>query len=124
MDNLKDIEFSSFFWAFLIPIAFMVSDIVTGFLCAWVKKKISSKVMRTGLAKKLGEAVVLGLINLVCVGTNVPIAVFYFTAVYISFMEAISILENLTKLGVKLPNFVKKMFKNAEQSVNKSKEGD
>ena len=124
MDNLKDIEFSSFFWAFLIPIAFMVSDIVTGFLCAWVKKKISSKVMRTGLAKKLGQALMLLLVNLVCVGTNIPVAVFYFTAIYISFMEAISILENLTKLGVKLPNFVKKSFKNAEQSVNKSKEGD
>lgn len=123
MDSLQNVEFSNFFWAFIIPIAFMVSDIITGFLCAWVKKKISSKVMRVGIAKKLGEATLLLLVNLVCVGTNIPIAVFYFMAAYISFMEAISILENLNKLGVKIPTKIQQAFKNAKEGSNKKEGG-
>jgi phage-related holin len=64
--------------------------------------------MREGLGRKCGELIALIAFELLTVGLNLPKYIITGISVYIIFMELVSLLENLEKLGVPLPSFVHK----------------
>lgn len=112
---LQSIHFSSNIWALAIPFILMGIDIVTGLINAWIKNIFASAKMRSGLGKKIGEAVIILLGELFFYGAGLPKQIMNGIIIYICFMELMSILENLDKLGVKLPKDIKTRLNNSDQ---------
>ena len=122
---IKQFEFTSTTWTFMLPIILMAIDILTGVTNAWIKGEIKSSILRKGLGKKIGEIVVLAIGELFLIAMSLPMIVLNGISLYIIVMELISICENLEKLGVPIPNFVKKALASTEEKINEgSKDGD
>lgn len=118
-DIIAKVQFANSAWIFIVPIALMGIDYATGILNAWIKGEIKSKKMREGLAKKFGELCVLVIGAIFSFGLAVPVIVVNFVSVYIMIMELISICENLNKLGVPIPKFIKKALSEANETIQK-----
>lgn len=87
---------------FIICSILIFTDVVTGYLKALKNKKLNSSVSRDGYIKKVGwiVALVLG----VALDYFIHVHIFLFgTAIVCITTEAISVYENLSDVGVKLP---------------------
>ena len=128
MDNLNDfmdhLSFSNDVWVVLLPCILMALDIVTGFVNAWIKGEVKSSVMRQGLAKKFGELVVISIAQILLYAVGLPVTAASGVSIYICFMETVSICENLDKLGVPIPNFIKKAMQKAGDKLSGEEEDD
>lgn len=89
-----------------LPIVFMASDMLIGFLAAASKQEIVSTKMRSGLMKKVCLLTSLLLVIAISEMTNIPSSVSPLVSSYICLCELISIIENLKKAGIKIPKFV------------------
>lgn len=104
-----------------IPLTiFIFMDYVTGVCLAVKEKKVSSKIGFLGIMRKVliyGVAVLGRVLDrfLLTANANVESMVILF---YLS-NEGISILENLTKLGVPFPAKFKQIFKNISNNRQK-----
>lgn len=109
-------------------ISVMIIDYLTGMATAYVHKKFSSRVGIVGILKKIGY------IALVCVGVcadyliqtalvnlgiefNVQMIFGLMVTVWLIINELISILENLSKIGVPMPNFLMKLVEKLKITV-------
>lgn len=119
---LNEIHFASLTWLLLIPVAMMAIDIVTGLLYAWSTKAFESAKMRTGLAKKCGEIMIILIGMMFVYGTNIPTYILTGISAYIIFMELMSVLENLDKLGVPIPAFISKVLNNVDDALQNSED--
>ena len=125
MDNFinmsHEIQFTSMQWIFLLPLAFMLIDFISGFLKAWKNNEIDSSKMRKGLVKKIGEVLMLVVGELLVAGTMFPYSmdILKFISIYLILMEAISIFENLALLGVPIPGFINKTLKQTAETIEK-----
>ena len=117
IDLIQQFQFRNGLWTVLIPIILMGVDIITGLTNAWVKGEIKSSILRKGLAKKIGEMVVLLMGEVFLMGMNLPGGIMYGISIYIILMELISICENLAKLGVPIPKFIKNALAEAEDKI-------
>lgn len=93
---------------FLITlIIFVVADYITGLCSAFIRKKVSSKVGFKGIIKKICIFLVVAIANILDVNLlETPMlrtAVIFF---YIS-NEGISLIENLSVIGVPVPQKLK-----------------
>ena len=95
----------------------MAIDILTGSLNAWAKGDFKSFKMRQGLVKKCGEVTILGIGELFTIGMILPTYIMSGVSFYIIFMELISICENLQKMGVPIPKFIKKALSDTEKAL-------
>lgn len=118
---LDAFEFRNEFWVLILPLILMGFDVLTGFINAWIKKEIQSSKLRAGLGKKVGELAILVIGEFFSFALRIPVGVMKFLSFYIILMEAISILENLDKLGVPIPKFVRKVLNNVTTTIQ---EGD
>ena len=100
---LETIHFKSEMWIVLLPCFLMVADIVTGFTNAWAKKEIKSEIMRTGLAKKIGELFAILIVEVFSAAMELPQYIVIAVSLYVCFMEFISNVENIKKLGMPIP---------------------
>ena len=116
-DIIERIQFANMAWVFIIPIALMGIDYATGILNAWLKGEIESKKMREGLAKKFGELCVLVIGAIFTFGLAIPGIILNFVSIYIMIMESVSICENLNKLGVPIPKFIKRALNEANEKI-------
>ena len=121
---INQINFASPTWVFIVPLILMALDVATGFLNAFIKHEVKSSVMRTGLAKKAGEVVILVIGELIVYATVIPVKtqIMNFLSIYISLMELISILENLALLGVPVPRFIVKALHQTQELIDDGKE--
>lgn len=120
MEELKVIaglRFANDYWVLLLPCSLMAIDFLTGFINAWMTGHIKSYVMREGLAKKCGEIALLVAGEVMSIGLNVPVYILAGVSAYIMLMEIISLFENLEKLGVPIPRFIKKALGTVEDIV-------
>lgn len=130
MNEIIDkLQFSNDFWVILLPSILMAFDVVTGFINAWAKNEIKSSIMRQGLARKFGELVIIAIGQLFFYGVGLPKYAVAGISGYIILMELISICENLDKLGVPVPAFIKRALNTAEKKIEnlgekKTREGD
>ena len=115
MNNLK---FSNDFWIVMLPSILMALDVATGFINAWAKNTIQSSIMRQGLARKFGELTFIAIGQLFFYGLGLPKYCVGFISFYIILMELVSIVENLDKLGVPIPKFIKKVLNNANKKID------
>lgn len=116
---IESLKFTQDLWVVLVPLVLMCIDIATGFVNAWAKHDIRSAIMRQGLARKFGELVIIGIAQLFLFAVGLPKGIASGVSFYIGIMELISICENLDKLGVPIPKFVKRALKSAEDKITK-----
>lgn len=124
MELINKFQFTNSFWMVLLPVAMMAIDIVTGFINAWMKGEIKSSILRTGIAKKSGELVIILMGELFVMGMNLPIGICAGISIYIIIMELISICENLQKLGIPIPKFISKALNDAEKKIVEDEKED
>lgn len=118
---ITDFEINNYIWFILLPLILEILDVITGYLNAWIKDDIQSKRMREGLGKKVGELVYCAVALLINILFNIP-SISYFITGYICFMEIMSLAENCDKLGVPMPNVLKKKVNNLEEELLGDKE--
>lgn len=97
----------------LFPFILIGFDIITGLTKAVYKKKINSTKLRKGLFAKIGEILAICAcwifdFGLAYYNIDLNIPLYQICCVYVSFMEMLSIIENLLVLN---PN-LKKIFTN------------
>lgn len=115
--ELGQLKFTKELWLFIVPGTLMLIDFLTGLINAWIKNEIKSSKMREGLGKKCGETVVLIIGQMFTVAISLPAYFLIGLSGYIILMELISICENLDKLGVPIPNWIKKSLKSYRDKI-------
>lgn len=121
---LDKVKFANEIWVFIVPGVLMAIDILTGSLNAWAKSSFKSFKMREGLVKKCGEITILAIGQLFTVGLVLPAYIMSGISFYIIFMELISICENLQKMGVPIPKFIKKALDDTEKALEEKESVD
>ncbi len=114
---LESLHFTHNYWIIVLPVLLMALDIITGLIYAWVSKTFESARMRAGLAKKFGELAYIVIGVAVTYAMGLPLYILIGIAVYICFMELMSILENCDKLGAPLPGFLRTALNNVDESL-------
>lgn len=114
---IMQFQFRNELWVLFIPFALMAIDVITGVINAWVEKNFESSKMRAGLGKKAGEIGILVVGELFSYGLSLPLVVMNCVSFYIIFMEFVSICENIDKLGVPIPKFVKDVINNVDDTL-------
>lgn len=110
---------------FKILAGFIVLDYTTGLLKAYMLKELSSQVGFKGLIKKIG--IFIAVIVACQMDKLDPSGTSLFRTATLTFFvanEGISILENLTILGVDIPYPLKKALKIWKEKVDKDEEKD
>lgn len=110
----------------MVTFAFILADIITGYLGAWASRQLSSSKMRKGLVHKVTLCIIMALgalidyaqqQNIVNLGYDIPM--FELICVYIIFMEINSIIENI---GIIFPELKDSkllgLFKNNQDYIN------
>lgn len=119
---------------FIIFLFLLIIDYLTGVANAIKNKELSSKIGRKGILKKFGY------ITLVLLGFLIDLIIFYtinkigldlsipevcsfgiLITLFLTSNELISIAENLTELGVPMPNFLTKFLKNFQEKMEGEK---
>ena len=105
-----------------ILLILMVLDYLTGMTNAWIRRELSSKRGIEGIVKKVSYLVVIviGMVAdylIISLGSTLGLAVpegltfvGLLVTVWLILNEAISILENLQKIGTPLPQFLVKLI--------------
>ena len=118
-----------------VLVAVMVLDYVTGMADAWAARELSSKTGLLGIVKKLcyliavAVAVVVDwVIQSVAAKAGLDMGNFYafglLVTVWLILNELISILENLSTLGVPLPEFLMKIIEKLKKTAEEKGEGE
>lgn len=128
METLKELvtqfNFQNETYVVVIPLILMCLDIMTGLINAWIKGEVDSSKLRKGLGKKLGEITCILIGEIFVVGFGLTAYIAAGVSIYIIVMELISICENLEKLGVPIPKFIKKALMVANTEINKDDKKD
>lgn len=121
MEILEELQFTNSAYEIVLPLALIVLDVLTGIINAWVVNNISSSEMRKGLGHKSGEiaVLILGFLINLCLGLH---SIYLLAIFYVSFMELLSILENVTKLGFPIPESVKNKIRKILNIIQKEEE--
>jgi toxin secretion/phage lysis holin len=116
------VHFANSAYIIIVPAVLMVIDIIVGILNAWKSKTIKSSKLRDGIVHKFDELIIIIVALFLQFTLGLPREIPVFSATYIIIMELISILENLSKSGVKVPEWVTERLANALEDANKEKE--
>ena len=114
----------------IILVIAMIIDYITGMMSAWLNAELSSKKGIKGIVKKISYlalvAVAMIVDWLICCGlqqinVNIKYSVFFavLVTVWLIINELISVLENLSRMGVPIPNFLKKLINRLKTTVDK-----
>lgn len=105
MDNIGEIinnlNFSSILWQIFGSLIFILADVISGVISAFIQKNLDSQKMREGLLRKILLVIVIALSFVAQQTFNITI-ISKVVCIYIILMEIISILENLKKAGIEL----------------------
>lgn len=119
----------------LILIAVMIIDYLSGLAKAWYKGDLSSRIGIVGAVKKLCYILVVCVAGvtdwlisegLSSVGIDIGFSYYFgvIVTVWLIINECISILENLSVLGVPLPSFLVKIVHRLKITVEESQGGE
>lgn len=114
---LSNFKFTNELWVLILPVALMGIDFLTGLLYAWSTSTFKTKKMRSGLTKKVGEIAILVIGELFSYGMRIPPVIMAGISAYIIFMEFMSIMENLKKMGVPIPGFISRVLNTVDLAL-------
>lgn len=118
MDIIYSIHFARNYWIMALPAIFAASDVITGFLQAQINGTKNSSIMRKGLYRKCGELGVILLVWVTCIALALPVKYPAAVAIYVCVMEGLSIMENLQRMGVPIPDFITKKAHEIDDEIN------
>lgn len=118
LNLMSKIKFINEFVFYLVPLIFMLCDIVTGLAKAYVQKNIISSKMRSGIIKKCGEMMIIVLTAVVVYSVQWSHRIIAVVSVYMILMEIISIMENLDEIGVPIPKWIEKTINNVATDID------
>lgn len=124
IEVVSKFDFRNEWWVLFTPLILMAIDVLTGIIKAWVNKNFKSAVMRAGLGKKAGEISILIIGELFSYALKLPEIIMNLASFYIIFMEFVSICENIDKLGVPIPKFVKDVINNVDDKLQNTGTGN
>lgn len=111
----------------IVTFIFMVLDVISGLLRAWITKTFSSTKMREGFGHKLGFFIVMMVVAILQVALLDPnftltfdFPLFNIVCGFIIFMEVTSILENAVILNPQLDSLIGRYFDNNKDPDNVS----
>ena len=99
MELIYNFKFTSLSWQILLPIIFMMIDVITGYLQSIINKNTESSVMRKGLLHKCLLIIIILISYLLHFSFNISY-ISNFVSIYIIVMELTSIFENIKKGGI------------------------
>lgn len=102
----------------LTLIIFMSVDYITGVCAAAVNKQLSSRIGARGLSKKFGILCIVSVATLIEKYIIDSVAIRDVVILYYISNEGISILENITKLGVPVPKKLKDALSHIADTEN------
>ena len=106
----------------IIVVVILILEMLSGVLAAIKNKELNSKKFREGLLSKSGYFVQIALVFLVSIMISRPYLL-YADLLWIACSEGVSVLENLSRMGVPIPEFVKNVLgktkQNTEDEMNK-----
>ena len=114
---LNNFQFRNELWILILPVSLMAIDFITGLLYAWSTNTFKSKKMRSGLTKKVGEIAILVIGELFSYGMRITPIIMDGISAYIIFMEFMSIMENLKKMGVPIPGFIGRVLNTVDLAL-------
>lgn len=115
---IKELNFSSVAWQIFTPLCFSLADFITGYIQALINHDVQSKKMRVGLLHKTLIFLVILLSFIIHLAFDLKY-VSSFVCVYVTFMEIVSILENLKKAGLDIGKFGKTLEASKEVKEDK-----
>lgn len=118
---LTNFHFVNEFWGLIAPCIMMAIDFLTGTIYAWSAKTFQSKKMRSGLSKKVGELAIIVIGEVLSFSLGLPRYIMTGISLYIIIMELMSIFENLDKMGVPVPKFIRDVINNVSDSIDNGK---
>lgn len=129
---------AAYFHVLMIPlcvmIAVMLLDYISGMVAAWSQKTLNSRCGVMGIIKKVGYIALVAvgiavdyLITSALINVGISLQVNYcfgmIVTIWLIINELISILENLKRLGIPLPDFLVKIVSRLKNNVeDKTKE--
>lgn len=102
---IQNLNFTTMFWQIGATLAFMLGDVISGFVGALITHNLDSQKMREGLLRKMLLMIVIVLSFIVQYAFFNMEIISKAVCIYIIFMEVISILENLQKAGIDFGRF-------------------
>lgn len=118
---LTNFHFVNEFWGLVAPCIMMAIDFLTGIIYAWSTKTFQSKKMRSGLSKKIGELAIIVIGEVLSFSLGLPKYIMTGISLYIIIMELMSVFENLDKMGVPVPKFIRDVINNVSDSIDNGK---
>lgn len=106
-------------------LCFVIVDYLTGVIAAFIKKEVSSKIGFTGLLKKIAifaTVAIATIIDIYVLKTNSIMRTA--TCLFYIANDGISIIENLSVIGVPFPTKLKKYFAQIKEDDKKEVEDD
>lgn len=107
--------------AFKILIIIILLDFLTGISKAIKEKNLNSSTALLGFLKKCGYIVLVAVANLIDILFNTTGELKIMTIIFLIAVDGISILENLSIIGVPIPKRIKSILGNIKESVTKDK---
>lgn len=123
---------SAYFQIIAIPLivltAVMLVDYITGMVSAYTKSELSSRKGLRGIFKKIGyfclvavgittDYIICSALSSIGITSEVTMVFGLIVTIWLIINELISILENLTKLEVPIPDFLVKVISRLKNSV-------
>lgn len=104
-------------------IVFMVTDYITGIMCAIADKRLSSSIGFKGICRKVLILIMVGIANLldlhiIGTGSVLRTAIIFF---YLS-NEGVSLIENAGHLGLPVPKKIKEVLEQLHDRAEKEDE--
>lgn len=118
MHVVSQLHYSHTYWIILLPAIMAAGDVITGFIQAQINGTKRSSIMRKGLYRKLGELGAILLTLVTCIALELPTSVAQAVSLYVVFMEALSIMENLKAAGIPIPDFITKKSQEISDQIN------
>lgn len=91
---------------FVIVVVILAFEMASGVLESIKNKELNSTKFREGLLSKSGYFLQIGLVFLVSIMITMPYLL-YADLLWVACSEGVSVIENLAKMGVPMPAFVK-----------------
>lgn len=102
-------------------IVLMMIDYITGVCKSFINKKVNSSVGAKGIVKKVSYLSIIALSVILDQLLNINGSLRTLVITSFIFNEMLSILENCSELGIKIPNF---LYKSLEKLNNANNEND
>ena len=116
---------------FIVLFACVVVDVTTGITSAFINHEWNSKVCKSGIFKKTGYLAIVAVAMVLdflisysgaAIGFSIPTVLCFalLVTIWLIINECISVLENVDKMGVHIPKWMKPILKRLSSSVDDS----